>query len=543
MLQAVYDEAVRGALPSMRLLAVAGLAVAFGSGCTSPARRDSNRLNVGMRFEYTTPNELIGPATLSYNAINGQFFLPLMEERPDFRDAPPTWAPGLASGWEFSEDRRQLTVRLRPDVLWSDGRPVTAEDVRFTWRAQTDPDVAWNYSFSKESITDVEAVDAGTVRFHFDTALASVLDDVSTGRILPRHAWETRPLAEWRSDPGWFFEHLVTNGPFLLEDRTPGQELVLGRNRNYFATGFPRLDRVVLRAAADGAALANRLLSGELDVVSGLGATEAQRLEGQPGVVVTAYANRQFTFVSWNTRRPWFRDAATRRALAMAIDRQAIVDTIWHGYAEVGNSPIISSVWAHDPEIEPWPHDPGAARDALTEAGWEDGDGDGILERDGKPFRFELATFAGAAARWNAMQMIQADLRAVGIDARPRRVEANVLIQRMRGKNFDAAASSFAIDTGLDLRYAFHSREIPGGHNYAAYADSEVDRLLDAFAARLDPMTGLGDLHRLQRILHEDQPMLVLWEPLSLAAFDEDVESVAPNVLSPLANLKEWAWR
>lgn len=528
---------------AMRLLAAAGLAAMLGWGCASDSPRDTTRLTVGMRFEYPTPNELIGPATLSYSAISKQFFLPLMAERPDFRDGPPTWAPGLAADWEFSEDRLRLTVRLRPDALWSDGEPVTADDVRFTWLAQTDGDVAWGYSFFKASIADVEVVDATTVRFHFDAAGPTALADVATGLILPKHAWEELPFAEWRNDPGWFFENLVTSGPFLLENRTPGQELVLGRNPDYLEDGLPRLERIIVRSVTDAAALTNLLLSGEVDVVSGLGATDAQRIANRPGLRLIAYPNRQFTFVSWNTRKPWFQDAETRRALAMAIDRQAMVDTIWHGYAEVGNSPVISSVWAHDAALEPWPHDPAAARDALAAAGWTDGDGDGILDRDGVPFRFELATFAGAPARWDAIQMIQADLRAVGIDAQPRRVEPGALIQRMRDKDFDAAASAFAIDTSLDLRFAFHSQSIPGGDNYAAYANPEVDRLLDSFATRLDPLDGLEDLHRLQRTLHEDQPMLVLWEPLTLAAYNEELESVAPNALSPLANLEEWAWR
>ena len=528
---------------AMRLLAAGGLAVVLGWGCASDAPRDSTRLVVGMRFEYPTPNELIGPSTLSYSAIGNQLFLPLMAEQPDFRDGPPTWAPALATDWEFSEDRLELTVKLRPDALWSDGEPVTAEDVRFTWLAQTDADVAWGYSFYKEAITDVEVVDPATVRFRFQAAGPTALADVSTGLVLPKHAWAARPFAEWRSDPGWFFEHLVASGPFLLENRTPGQELVLGRNPDYFEEGLPRLERVVLRSATDGATLTNLLLAGEVDVATGLGATDARRIENVPGLRLLAYSNRQFTFVAWNTQRPSFRDAETRRALALAIDRQAMVDTIWHGYAEVGQSPVISSVWAHDATLEPWPHDPPAARDLLATAGWVDSDGDGILERDGASFRFELLTFAGAAARWDAMQMIQADLRAVGIDAQPRRVEPNALIQQMRGKDFDAAASAFAIDTSLDLRYAFHSRSIPGGDNYAAYANPEVDELLDRFATRLDPEAGLDDLHRLQRILHDDQPILVLWEPLTLLAFDEELESVTPNALSPLANLEEWAWR
>lgn len=534
----MYDDSV----PLMRRLAIAGLTAVVGWGCSSGAPRDTTRLTVGLRFDYPTPNELIGPPTLAYAAINDQMFLSLMQERGDFREGPPVWAPGLAEDWEFSEDRLQLTVRLRSDARWSDGEPVTAEDVRFTWLAQTHTDVAWGSSYVHEATVDVEVLDPQTVRFHFSAALPTVLADVSTGAILPRHAWEARPFAEWRGDPDWFFDHLVTGGPFRLESRTPGRELVLGRNPEHFETDLPRLERVILRATPDSTALTNRLLAGELDVATGIAAADASRIGGQPGLRLFAYSNRQYTFVVWNTTRPWFQDAATRRALALAIDRQAIVDTIWHGYAKVGRSPVISSVWAHDPDFEPWPHDPDAARAALHEAGWMDADGDGILERGGTPFRFELATNTGAVSRWDAVQMIQADLRAVGIDAQPRRVESSALTQRLHEQDFDAAASAFAIDTSLDFRPLFHTMSI-GGFNFAAYSNPKVDRLIESFAARADPLDGREDLHRLQRILHDDQPMLVLWEPLSLAAFNDELESVAPNAVSPLANLEEWTWR
>ena len=462
----MYDDSV----PSLRRFAVAGLAAAVGLGCSSGTPRDTTRLSVGLRFDYPTPNELIGPPTLGYTAINQQMFLSLLEETGDFREGPPVWAPSLAEEWEFSDDRLQLTVRLRRDARWSDGQPVTAEDVRFTWLAQTDGNVAWAYASSKESIADAEVVDDHTVRIHFDTASGTQLADVAPDRILPRHAWGSRQFAEWRDDPGWFFDRMVTNGPFGLESRTSNRELVLRRNPDYFEADLPRLEYAILRNATDSTALTNQLLAGELDVVTGISATDARRIEGRTGLALHAYANRQFTFVSWNMTKPWFSDAATRRALALAVDRWAIVDTIWHGYANVGSSPVISSVWAHDPELEPWPHDTAAARAALTEAGWLDADGDGILDRQGSPFRFELATLTGADTRWDAAQMIQADLRAVGIDAQPRRYDLNSLLSKLLEKDFDAAAWAFAIDTSLDLRYAFHSESILGGHNYAAYA-------------------------------------------------------------------------
>ena len=534
----MYDDSV----PSLRRFAVAGLATAVGLACSVEAPRDTTRVTVGLRFEYPTPNELIGPPTLGYAAIQGQLFASLLKEQGDFRDGPPGWAPDLAEEWEFSDDRLQLTLRLRADAAWSDGRPVTASDVRFTWLAQVDADVAWSYSGYKEAIADVEVVGPRTVRFHFGADLPTALADVATGTILPGHAWGPRPFAEWRSDPGWFFEHLVTGGPFRLMSRTSGRELVLGRHEGHFEAGLPRLERVILRTVPDSTALVNQLLAGELDFAYGIAAADAARIESRPDLRLIPYGNRQYTFVVWNTGKPWFEDAATRRALALAIDRQAIVDTIWHGYARVGTSPVISSAWAHDASLEPWPHDPAAARAALAEAGWADADGDGTLDRGGVPFRFELASYTGATSRWDAIQMIQADLRAVGIDARPRRVEPSALNARLQGQDFDAAASAFAIDTGLDFRPLFHSEGI-GGFNFAAYANPEVDRLIDTFSARADPLDGREDLHALQGILHEDQPLLVLWESMSLAACDDELESVAPNALSPLANLEEWAWR
>ena len=534
----MYDDSVL----SLRRLAVAGLAAVVGWGCSSEAPRDTTQVRVGLRFDYPTPNELIAPPTLAYAAINNQLYLSLMEEQGDLRDGPLAWAPGLAEEWQFSEDRLQLTLRLRPDALWSDGQPVTAEDVRFTWLAQTDLDVAWNYASSKESITEVEVVDARTVRFHFSAATGTQLDDIAPDRVLPGHAWESRPFAEWRSDPGWFFEHLVTGGPFRLASRTPGSELVLERNPDHFEAGLPRLERVVLRTTADSTALTNQLLAGELDVVTGIGARDALRIEGQPGLRLLTYPNRQFTFVSWNATKPWFRDPATRRALALAIDRQAIVDTIWHGYAQVGGSPIISSVWAHDPDLEPWPHDTAAARATLAEAGWMDADGDGILERGGVPFRFELATFYRRR-------------RALGSDAdgpgrsprrrhrrptpprRPERIDPEIDGARLRRRGVrysdshqprPALSLSQRRGRQLQLRRLRQSRGRPAGRRLRLPARPAGGQgrsspvAADPARRPADPCAlGIDESGRIRR----------------------ELESVAPNAVGPLVNLKEWAWR
>ena len=150
-----------------------------------------------------------------------------------------------------------------------------------------------------------------------------------------------------------------------------------------------------------------------------------------------------------------------RRALTLAIDRQAIVDTLLPGgTGRVGVSPILQAVWAHDKTLQPWPYDPAEARRILAAKGWKDTNGDGILDRGGKKFSFELTSNAGNQSRNDAAVMIQQQLRQVGIEATPRILEFNTLVTDTRSGHFDASVIGFSMDTSLDLSGNFHSRSI-----------------------------------------------------------------------------------
>jgi peptide/nickel transport system substrate-binding protein len=201
-------------------------------------------------------------------------------------------------------------------------------------------------------------------------------------------------------------------------------------------------------------------------------------------------------------------------------------------------------VWAHDPELEPLPYDPVAARAELAGAGWVDRDRDGVLDRAGVPFRFELLTNTNNEQRWDALQMIRADLAEVGVDAVPRRLELAAVGATLMAGSYDAAVTAFGIETNLDLRFWFHSSNAESrAFNYGGYRSETVDRLLDTIAAAEDPRSVLGQLHELQREVERDQPVLFLWEPIGLVAFASGLEHVRPNALGVLWNLEEWEWR
>ncbi len=209
---------------------------------TPAGPRRGGTVVTGWTAEPRRGQRLILPASQMNSEVQYRMFLHLVEEQPDFQDHPPTFKPLLAKSYEWSADHKILTFRLREDVVWSDGVPVTAEDVRWTWQAQIHPDVAWEGADSKRWITDVEVVDPHTVRFHFERAYAKQLLDANECPILPKHAWEKLPFSQWRQNNDWFRQHLVVDGPFTHR--------LLGAA----AAGRPGAQRPVLR---EGAALAS----------------------------------------------------------------------------------------------------------------------------------------------------------------------------------------------------------------------------------------------------------------------------------------------
>ncbi len=485
-------------------------------------------------------NELVSARTRFTEEVLKRMFLSLFEERADWAEHPPTFAPGLADSYEWSADHRELTVRLRANAVWSDGAPITSEDVRWTWQAQVHPDVAWTYADSKQAVVDVEALDPHTVRFRFARAYAAQLADANEGLILPRHAWGSLPFSEWRHRADWFRDRLVVSGPFTLESWSPQQEIVLARNERYAEGELPYLDRVVFRIVPERTNQVTQLLAGTLDLVHFLPPDEVRRIEGAPGVELVRSWAPQYTYLGWNTRNPLLADAALRRALTMAIDRQSILDAIWRGAARAATSPVASTFWAHNEAIRPWPYAPEEARRLFAEHGWRDRDGDGVLDRDGRPFAFEILTNGDNRPRVDAAVMIQEQLKRVGVGARLRLLELNAANTRAAAGDFDAWISAFTVDTSLDLGYAFHSRSIGGGFNFGAYANPEVDRLIDATREETDPARFEALLGRLQEILHQDQPFTFLWEPQRLTAVRSGLRGVTPDPVSAFADLPRW---
>ncbi len=486
-------------------------------------------------------NELISSATSAQTAVIYMgMFLTLLEEQADYETGPPTFLPRLAESYEFSPDRLHLTFHLRRNMVWSDGMPITARDVRWTWQAQVNPDVAWDYVIAKAQIRDVEVVDDYTVRFHFLRAYSSQLIDVNQGVILPQHAWGQLPFSEWRKQANWFREHLVVSGPYILESWVPNQRYILRRNPRYFEPGVPKMDRVVFQVTPDGSSQLALLRSRQVHLVDWIRPADAALVKADPGLDLYAYSGRQYVFVSWNLSHPLFKNREVRQALTMAVDRQAIIDAIYKGYAVISNSPFVSTSWAYNRNIKPWPYDPARAKQLLGEQGWRDTDGDGILDREGKPFRFEMLTNADNEIRRDILVLLQSQFQRVGIDMQPRTLEFNTLFAREQAHDYEASLASVGVDTSLNLYYFFHSKATSDGYNWGLYANPEVDRLIEEINQQTDFLSTKPLYDRVQMLIHEDQPVVFLYEPQRLIGSVKKLRNVAPNSISTFYYLRNW---
>ncbi len=505
---------------------------------TQPVR--GGTVVIGLAAAPVTVNDLLSGASNVNGEVTRQLFLNLLKEQPDFEHHPPTFDPLLARSYEWAPDHKTLTFHLRDDAFWSDGVPVTADDVRFTWQAQTDPRVAWEGAYQKAAITDVEVVGPKVARFHFSRAYAKQLLDVNEGGIFPYHAWSALPFARWRESTDWFREHLVVSGPFDLASWNPQQEVVLKRNPRYFDRQRPYLDRVVLRVVPDPNALLTQILAGEVDFATLTSRRDAERVAREPGLELRHYWSRTWVAIAWNTERPPFDNADVRRALTLALDRKALVEALWGPYARVATSPIGGSIWAHDPALTPLPYDPAQASRLLAAQGFADRDGDGVLDRGGKPFSFELITNAGNPQRVDAEVIIQEQLKRVGVRAIPRQVEFNSLTVQTQKGDFDAMLFGLTVDTGIDLTRQLGSPAVGGEPNFARYQSAEMDRLLRLSLEQTDFEHALPYFREIQRLQQHDQPYTSLWESQRFHAINRKVHGAEPNILLSLFNLEDW---
>lgn len=471
-----------------------------------PPVEDDNPVDGGtvvrrMEVDVSSLNPIL--STSKYDRqVGHMLFMPLIELDQNLMPAP-----GLAMSWEISPDGRLYTMKLNEKATFSDGTPVRARDVVFTLAKIVDPaseavQLAGNFEFLDLSRT--RAVDDRTVEIGFREVLAAQLIRMNDVIVLPEHVYSK---GNFRTD---FANTAVGSGPYKLVRREAGKEIVLERRKDFWGDVKPHIDTVIFKIVADATTAWNALKRGDIDettIQSDVWVREQKDTTLQKSIDFRKFYTLNYNYIGWNTRDPLLSDKRVRRALAMCVPLDSIINDLYHGTARAMSGPFTPDDWAYNPMVPVIRHDPEGAKRALVSLGWLDKDGDGILEKNGKPFQFGMIIIPGSASTNQFAQMVQAELKKIGVQMDIVTLEGAAAIQRILSGNYQATYLGWELDPDPDPYALFHSSQIPPrGQNLTRYASPEADALMDAGRRELDQGKRKEIYHRLHALLAEDQP-------------------------------------
>ncbi|HEX6643219.1 MAG TPA: ABC transporter substrate-binding protein [Gemmatimonadales bacterium] len=493
------------------------------------------------------PVPTVGEGTTANADVADQLFLRLAVPSPGRAAAGDRgFTPQLARSWS-RRDSVTLVFDLDRRARWHDGVPVTSRDVVFTFGRALDPALAPVHAGLLAQVASVQAEGAHRVVFRFKRPYADQLFDATYFvSPIPAHLLDTlRPADLQRSA---FVRAPVGNGPFRWVRSVPGEFIELAAVRNHFL-GRPGVSRLVFRTATDADARINLMLSGEGDALIGAIPPLANRdrllATGEIRLVTTP--SNSIGYLLFNQRAPGdstrphpiLGDVRVRRAIVAALDREAMVRSVFGPYAEVPYGPASGMLWISALAPDPAPRDLAAARRLLADAGWRDADGDGILDRDGRPLALSINVPATSAARRQMAVQAQEQLRQAGIRLEVLVLERPVWQERHVGGNFDigfGSATQDATPAGLTQSWS-----CAGGSNVAHYCNPIVDSLMRR--AQLS----FGDVSPLWREVLDrveaDAPAAFLFAPVTVVAVHRRFERSAVLAGAPWLMLHSWRVR
>jgi peptide/nickel transport system substrate-binding protein len=546
------------------MVAVALAAAILAAGHARAAGKDE--LVIGMTQYPSTLHPLI-ESMLAKTLVLGATRRPFTAYGPDWQlrcmlcVELPTVENGLATIENLPDGKRgvAVTYAIQPKAAWGDGTPVTTADVKFAWEVGRHPQSGVAAAEFYRRAYQLDVKDAKTFTLHFDL-LTYEYNAINDFRVLPAHL-EAQAFADPReyrnrtrydtdpTNPGLWF------GPYRVAEAKPGSHIVLEQNPTWYGDQ-PQFKRIVFRTIENTVALEANLLSGAVDYIAGeLGLTLDQALafeqrHGQrfevvykPGLI--------YEHIELNLDNPALKDGRVRRALLMALDRQAISDKLFGGKQPVATTSVSPLDWVFDKALKPAPFDPAGAGRLLDEAGWKRG-ADGMRQNvAGQKLGFELMTTAGNRSRETVQQVLQAQWKQAGVDIRIRNEPPRVFFAETVSKRRFTGLAMFAWVSAPESlpRSTLHSGEIPSaannwsGQNYTGYASTKMDDLLDRAREELDRDKRLALWRQIQALYLEDQMTLPLYFRADVFVLPKWLKGVTPTGHQDVSTLWIEHWR
>lgn len=451
--------------------------------------------------------------------------------------------PGLAQSWTVSPDGKTYTIKLHPNLTFSDGSPLTAEDVAFTLTVLYDPkyDGDTNISLAHivggddykagkaDNVSGLKVIDPLTLQVSTTEAGATTLQKIG-GPVLSK-AYYGKGYSRGNLD---YLRTLqgtpLGNGPYVYEKYIPGQEIRFHANTHYYK-GVPPTPRFIYRVTNPSTNF-QLFQTGETDYdVFTSRPDDIEQLKLLGFANINLYGSSDYSKIEFNIRRPALQDVKVRQALIYGLDRQKLIDVVYQGYGTVANEPIAPISWAYNAgDVNPYKYDTAQAKKLLDEAGWKVG-ADGIREKDGK--RLELTLLVSKKVLNDALIPIaKENYRQIGVLLKPQVLDFNALMSQRKSGNYDLASfSTSTLNDPHDGVWDFYSTEAA---TQGGYHNPQVDELIHQANAELDIEKRKPIYHKLYQVLANDPPVILLANRKILSASSARVTGFKPDIYNGL---------
>lgn len=481
----------------------------------------------------------------------------------------------------MSADKLSYEYRIRKDAKFTDGKPITANDIIFYLKLIKNPMIpkAAPLRGYYSRVQRLELVDNDPYRLRAVMSEPYYLAEQFIGGLyaFPQHVWDPQGLsnkitfedlnaaketpeisqiAEIINDVerGFDKKYLVASGPYMFEEHRRNDRLVLARNPNYwnaadkYGKAYP--DRIVYRTINDPTSATAALKTGDVDyqpVMEKVTFNNERKRFADNNLKEAVYDYPQYTYIGYHQRRPMFQDKRVRLAMSHVVDRDALIKMVYFNMARPVQSPIFYKRPEYDSTLPLIKFDLAKAKQLLAEAGWTDSDGNGILDKviDGKKtdFQFNILLNSGNERRkQTALVMVDA-LKQVGINAKTTSLEWATFLERIRKGDYDAYVGGWAMNVVEgDMYQIWHSKSAEeGGSNYIQYKSPELDKVIETIRSEFDYNKRLALYKQAQQIINEDQPYTFLVSEQQTGAYHNRFQNVQFFAPRPCYN-PGWWW-
>lgn len=434
------------------------------------------------------------------------------------------WKPALAESYKISKDGLQYDFVLRQGVKWHDGKPLTVEDVKFSFDAIMHPENKYKTAHLKsyyENIKSVEILDKKTVRFHVKNKYFRNFDVAAGLTVVPKHIYENPSEKQKKK----LNKTVVGSGPYILKSFKRGKGITLVANKDWWGrtarVGENNFNKIFLRFIKDSTIAISRLERGDLDFNSLTAEEYVKKTKGKSWgkkvfkVKTKNKSPKGYGFIGWNLKNPMFANKNVRKALYMLVNRQEMIEKFRYGYSLPATGPVyLQSEYANN-TVKPIGFDPKGAVALLRKEGWKDSDGDMILDKmiDGRKVNLSFTILEPSKDFVKYLTIFKEDAKRAGVDVKIKYIEWNSFIKALDERKFEAVRLAWSGGSvEWDPKQVWHSSSATNmGSNFIGYSNKNVDKWIDEARFTIDKEERKKILNKVFKQIAEDYPYVFLF--------------------------------